>query len=404
MTWEGSVIRRRNKLWLKVKNAQGQWVQQKTDFRVGEEEDARKLLKTIRDQLEAGRQYRAPDTGKLTVRTFSVPWMERRIKFGVRDTSHDGTRLRLHILPIIGDLELSAVRPRHLVGLVDAMLAKGFAPRTIHNVYAVCRSLFRDAATLGLIDNTPCILGRYELPKKADKHREWRRGAIFTREEMERLVWAEEIPLDRRLRYAFMFFLGVRVSEMTALRVRHYEPEATPLGRIMVFRSGTSDRTKTMVEREAPVHPAFAPLLAEWLLSGFREHFGRAPQREDYLLPAPRNINKMLSRHVSWEGFRDDLERLGLRHRRQHDARRTFISLMRREGAQDYVLKAITHGRESDVLGDYTEIAWEAKCEAVLKLRISSSRGSGLVHALVHAPPSIEKHSKTKVTPRGFEP
>jgi hypothetical protein len=57
-----------------------------------------------------------------------------------------------------------------------------------------------------------------------------------------------------------------------------------------------------------------------------------------------------------------------MRRRRQHDLRRTFISLARADGAIKDVLKSVTHGRGDEVIDQYTEYPWPVKCEAVKAL------------------------------------
>jgi integrase len=68
----------------------------------------------------------------------------------------------------------------------------------------------------------------------------------------------------------------------------------------------------------------------------------RTPEPDDLIIPSRlgrnRNVNHMLRR------FHQDLARLGLRKRRQHDLRRTFISLCLADGARKDVLRWITHG------------------------------------------------------------
>lgn len=79
--------------------------------------------------------------------------------------------------------------------------------------------------------------------------------------------------------------------------------------------------------REMPVHLTLAGILAEWKLSGFERLTGRKLQAEDQIVPsrrgAYRNVNTSLRR------LHEDLERIGLRAQRQHDARRTFIDRAR---------------------------------------------------------------------------
>ena len=70
------------------------------------------------------------------------------------------------------------------------------------------------------------------------------------------------------------------------------------------------------------------------------------------------------------KGFHQDLERLELRPRRQHDARRTFISLAIADGARKDILRWVTHGPEGDIVDLYTTLPWHTLCEEVARLKI----------------------------------
>ena len=59
------------------------------------------------------------------------------------------------------------------------------------------------------------------------------------------------------------------------------------------------------------------------------------PQPDDPIVPSRRG--GVRNRHRSRDNLLDDLRRLGLRHRRQHDLRRTFITLARVDGAQRHL-------------------------------------------------------------------
>ena len=61
---------------------------------------------------------------------------------------------------------------------------------------------------------------------------------------------------------------------------------------------------------------------------------------------------------------------LGLRPRRVHDFRRTFISLCRQDGARDDLLKWVTHGRPPGIMDVYTTPPWPALCAQMQVLDI----------------------------------
>jgi integrase len=75
--------------------------------------------------------------------------------------------------------------------------------------------------------------------------------------------------------------------------------------------------------------------------------------------------------------FHQDLKRLGMRPRRQHDLRRTFVSLCLGDGASKDILRSITHAPEGDVVDDYTTLVWNPLCRKVAKLQDRRRFGSG---------------------------
>ena len=72
--------------------------------------------------------------------------------------------------------------------------------------------------------------------------------------------------------------------------------------------------------------------------------------------------------------FRADLVLLGLRHRRGHDLRRTFITLAQVDGARRDLLETITHGPRGNIINVYTTFPWPALCAEVAKLKIEEHR------------------------------
>ena len=111
-------------------------------------------------------------------------------------------------------------------------------------------------------------------------------------------------------------------------------------------RKRTEKATKTEQPRMVPVHPTLAKILAEWKLGGWPAMVKRIPQPDDLIIPSRRGVNR--SRHHSLTKFHEDLSRLGMRKRRQHDLRRTFISLARADGARKDVLERVTHGSRGE--------------------------------------------------------
>jgi hypothetical protein len=65
-----------------------------------------------------------------------------------------------------------------------------------------------------------------------------------------------------------------------------------------------------------------------------------------------------------------DLQKLGLRPRRGHDLRRTFITLAQADGADRNASKSMTHGARGDIVDVYTSLPWPVTCREIAKLSI----------------------------------
>jgi integrase len=371
----GYVFKRGAKLWIGWWDADKKLHQASTGLPVGQEAKAEETMRKVEARAKAGEQIDEFMLGPVTVRRYHERWTRDRIANGLYSAADDGTRITLHALPSIGRLNMEDVRPRHIRDLIKSLRATSkLAPRTIRHVYGALHTMFRDAMVDELIPSNPCILKRGELPKKVDKDPTWRAGAVFTRGELEQLISDERLPTDRRVLYALLGVAGLRFGEAAALRWRNYESTMEPLGRLLIATSWcTSKRkekgTKTEQPRLVPIHPTLAKILAEWRLGGWQVLMGRAAGPDDLIIPSRRGAHR--SRHHSLELFRQDLDRLGLRRRRQHDLRRTFISLARTDGARKDVLERITHGNRGDIVDMYTELPWALLCEEVARLRVA---------------------------------
>jgi len=368
----GSVYRRGNKLWIKYRGADGEIRRHTTPFAVGDERKARALLRRTEGKIAAALD--AGETGPLTVAEWTKRWIEER-KALVVDWQNDQGRLEHHVLPELGPLELEAVRPRHLIALFRRLRIEAkIAPKTIRSVYGVVRSLFRDAVRSELMEATPCVLTRQDLGPAADKDPEWRAHAVFTRAELETLIADERIATDHAVLYALEGLAGLRHGEAAGLRWRHLESDAKPLGRLTIATSYDRGRTKTSTPRLVPVHPTLAAVLAAWKLEGWPKAFGRAPKPDDLVLPAVPGgkapVGSIRKPFNSWLALQVDLDNLELRRRRQHDLRRTFITLARADGARADILRVITHGPPRDMIDLYTTWPWSSLCAEVSKLNV----------------------------------
>jgi integrase len=335
------------------------------------------------EQVEA----RAPaPASPITFEKFARQWVAGRKKRDLATWSDDEDRLN-HVMPVLGKMPLADIRVRHIQAAMDALREveekKRLAPRTLHHVYGAMRGLFREAMKQELVLGNPCILSvrAGELPKKRDKKPGWRSQAKFSRAEVELLLSNTRVPEVRRVLWGILFLTGARIGEATDLRWTDIDYGAEPLARIQVDSSYVTRKHrvrlggKTGVEREVPLHPTLAALLARWKLQGWKDWTKDAEKPvEDRIVPGPRG--GPLSATTSLEWFHHDLDTLGLRQRRQHDARRTFVSLWKAAGGNPEVVRLVTWAEARDVESLYTTFDWKFVCGELLKLDIRLREGA----------------------------
>ena len=376
----GSVYARWRKLWVRFKGPNG-WTQQPTEYVVGQEKQARALLEQLEARIRAGTAT-VEDLKPRTVSAYYASWIEER-KAEIQTWKNDEIAFRLHILPVLGSARLDHVKPSHLVALIRDWRTK-MAPKSVHNAYSSLSAFFRDACFADLLDASPCILTKRQLGSKEPKDPEFRSLAIFARPELEQLISDERISIDRRVLYALEGVAGLRHGEAAGLRFRNCATPAAPLPLIYVAFSYSRPYPKGGRCRPVPVHPTLAAILAEWKLHGWPAMVGRKPEAEDLVLPLPADSTDpggMRPRQYSGDRFERDLAMLGLRHRRGHDLRRTFISLARSDGARTDILRRVTHKPPPEVIEGYTTFEWEVVCREVMKLKVQR-RGAAEVVAL----------------------
>src|SRR5262245_6895426 len=171
---------------------QGKLVQERagTDKRAAQALE-RQRKREIRDGTYSPNQPCA----RPTLAQYTERWLARRRNRTVDD---DKARLGLHVVPVLGQVEIDEIRPRHIRELVESLCtANKISPKTIRNVYGVLRTLFRDAVIDEIILANPCVLPKGTLPAVPQEEK-----VIYSREQLATLLSSPKIPSDRRTFYA----------------------------------------------------------------------------------------------------------------------------------------------------------------------------------------------------------
>jgi integrase len=364
----GSMYGKRGRIWLRVQ-IQGAWRDRPTglDDTPENRKIAREILRQREAMVAAAEEAGLPPQEPVTLADWWRVWAKRHED----DRSHVDDRGRwAHLAPLLGQIRLDDVRPRHVRAALRELRAKELAPRTVHHCYSVLRRMLREAQVDELVTGTPWTILPGDLPPKRDKDAGWREGALYTPAEIVRLATDRRITEDRRTLYALLGYAGLRFGEAAALRWSDYDAKTKPLGKLTIARAasrGVEKGTKTERPRMVPVHPSLAAALASWKLGGWARTYGRKPEPGDLVVPTRRGNLRPPQRALRY--LHTDLERLGLEPRRLHDLRRSWITWARDSGAAADHVRWIAHGPSASVLDMYTSTPWAVLCAVVAGLR-----------------------------------
>ncbi len=344
--------------------------------------EAHEFAQRIKRQVEEGKWVPPLDrkAGKYLFATYAREVIDRRVRRGVKGASTDELgHVDNHLAKMFDGMTLVDVARFKVIREAFEGLErdKRIAGRTVRNIYSTLRSILVEAMEDELIDRLPAPLtarrGHLSPPVDADPN--WRATAVFTRDEVARLLGCEAVPAYRRIIYAVLFMAGGRVAvEVLRLKVGAYDRTAAPL-HSLTHIAGKLGRQKGQEVRIVPVHPDLRRWLDWWLDVGWAIHHGRAPNPGDLLFPTLSPTRLGLGKidishgelYKQWKRY--DLPATGLRHRRLHDARRTLVSASRNQAVDGAMVRKLTHRAVADVVLDaYTTAEWETLCDEVRRV------------------------------------
>lgn len=128
--------------------------------------DADRHDSNMRADISRGR-YVDPTAGKVTVRGYADAWRAEQLH-RASTTDMVERAFRLHILPRLGELQMSAVRPSHLCRMVKDR-SDVLAASTVHLVFGYVASMFRAAVADRVIGTSPCIGVRLPAIEREDR-------------------------------------------------------------------------------------------------------------------------------------------------------------------------------------------------------------------------------------------
>ncbi len=314
-----------------------------------------KLIELLRDRnlaLVAARRGRGPTVGEYAER-----WLATRAA-GLRPATAKryAELIRQHVVPALGRVPLSRLEITRVNDMLAAKLAAGLAPRTVHHIRAVLRTMLNAALREGLTQRNVAALA--DPPRVPVTER-----VTLTQEQAKRLVEVARRDRDGAL-WVLALTTGARQGELLALRWSDYEPDPGTLriehslhrvnGELVLAETKTARSRRTVVLPGA-ARDALARQRSAQAADQLRA--GRAWANGPGLIfttPTGRPRDGTVVSHQ----FRVRCQALGLPSMTFHDLRHSAASLLAVAGVQPRDVQAqLGHSNVLTTLQTYTHVA-----------------------------------------------
>jgi integrase len=274
---------------------------------------------------------------------------------GITTASGDAGRLKHHVFPVIGDLDMRVVAREDIERVVDFLDAKILSTdqkkriewKTASNVWGLVTKMFDDAVNAKRKD----IRSRESDPTYKVKGPD--RGVRKAKQylypsEFAQLVGCEAIDVDFRTLYAAAVYTYTRAGELEALTWNDVDLDhgAIHITKAISRETGAVKSTKTGETRRIPIELQLAPLLKRLRADHDRKHEGISESVRKamrcFWMPADEERAVMLRNHLTTAKvtraalFTDDARH---KHITFHDLRASGITWMAVRGDEPLRIK-----------------------------------------------------------------
>jgi integrase len=334
-----------------------QWVTVK-----GTKKDAEKRLSELLNQIDNG-NFMKP--GKTSIAEYLERWLKDYAWPNLAPRTAEGYEsiIHQHIIPSIGNLRLTQLKPEHLQRYYSDKLANGrcngkgaLSPTTVSHHHTCLHRALKMALKWGLISRNPAGAVTSPRPQRSEMH-------TMNEDEVQTfLEVAKKTPY-----YALFYsaiFTGMRRSELLSLKWCNVNLD---LCVISVVRSLHHLRDGSLVfsqpktakgRRMIALTPSTALMLRE-----YKKH----QEVAGLMLGIPLKDDDLVFSHIDGKPLLPDtishawvktVKKAGLKHFRLHDGRHTHASIMLKQGIHPKIVQErLGHATISTTLDLYSHVA-----------------------------------------------
>lgn len=381
-------IRQRSKgswtLWVDIGRSPEGKRQQQTFTVRGTKKDAKRELRAALTRIEGG-AYIKPT--KLTVGEFLTQWLENYVLTNTSPRTAEGYRviIQRHLMPNLGAIPLTQLRPSHIQDYYAKALSEGRAgnnsklsARTVRNIHKVLSEALGHGVKWQILVRNVALAIDPPRPNQSEM-------ATFT-EEQARLFLEAVVKSRYRELFTVALYTGMRRSELLGLPWKDVDLYLAQLSVTQTLHRLSSGgfifgKPKTAKSRRTIALPPTACILlrqlkerqiGEWLLLGLKL------QDDDLVFSKPDG--KPLDPSTITHTFRKIIKRAGLPSLRFHDLRHTHASLMLKQHVHPKIVsERLGHSSIGITLDTYSHVMPGLQEAAALRFEESLQQASKLL-------------------------
>jgi len=326
----------------------------------GRKVDAQNRLAELLVSIEKG-SYVKPK--RITVSEWLQDWVDSYVTANCAPRTLDSYRSEIenHIIPSLGAIPLTELRPQHLQAHYAKTLSHGridgkggLSPRTVQYQHRILSESLSHAVKMGLLVRNVAELVDAPRPKR-------RAMTTMAAEDVPRFFKASrETPFHEV--YCAALFTGMRLGELLGLRWSDVDPA---LATIYVVRALYKRRGVCEIIEPKTAHSRRSIALSPVLANLLRQHRVKL-EAERILLGTPLADSALVFAHPDGspldpgtvtKTFTRVLIRAGLPHIRFHDLRHTHATLMLKAGVHPKIVQErLGHGSIAVTLDTYSHV------------------------------------------------
>ncbi len=332
-----------------------------------------------------------PEETKVLFRDFAARWLSDYAKVSVKPSTYVSYEaiLRLHLIPVFGDLNLDRISGAHIQSFLAEKVSKGgLTPKSVANILIPLKEMFRHALHWGYVFRDPTIAVRRPRVEQEEMD-------FLNPEEISLLL--QHVRPQHFTLHLTEVLTGMRRGELLALQWGDIDWRSAQICIRRSLYKGTfvSPKSQNGVRRI---------IMSPTLQRHLEQHRLRTQRFDSDLVFCTDQGKPLDPDNVVKREFQPALDRAGLRRIRFHDLRHTFASLLIANGENiKFVQSQLGHASAKTTLDRYGHLFPGTQQEAAKRLDsavFGNSVSKLLANPIFEENPPKKETSEVSITQR----